>query len=386
MTNDCPVCGGGEPFPFLRLENLPVLCHALRRGRGEALAVPRAAVDLALCRRCAHVFNRAFAPGLVAYTASYENSLHGSPRFRDYAETLARRLADRYLPRGGTVVEIGCGDGEFLRLLCRLAAARGVGFDPRGGFAAAGDDGAVRLIAGEFPDCGAAPAADLVCVRHVLEHLADPATLMDRLRTLGGAGLAVYAEVPNALHMLREGLVWDVLYEHRSYFTPPSLARLLQSGGFAVLDLREDFGGQYLAAEAARSGAGAAGAPDGDDLEALAVRFAAAARSSCGRWRARLGRWRRDGRRVVLWGAGSKAVTFLNLLNVAEEVAAVADVNSRKQGAFVAGTGHAIVAPAELAARPPDVVLVMNPLYAGEIAAQLRSLGLGAELAVLSNE
>ena len=41
-----------------------------------------------------------------------------------------------------------------------------------------------------------------------------------------------------------------------------------------------------------------------------------------------------------------------------------------------------LVAPDELAARPPDAVIVMNPLYAGEIGAALRAMGIEAELLV----
>jgi hypothetical protein len=44
---------------------------------------------------------------------------------------------------------------------------------------------------------------------------------------------------------------------------------------------------------------------------------------------------------------------------------------------YLAGTGHEIVAPEQLIARRPDLVVVMNPLYEPEITEQVRSLGLG---------
>ena len=61
---------------------------------------------------------------------------------------------------------------------------------------------------------------------------------------------AVYFEVPNVLFTLRQNGVWDIIYEHRSYFGPQSLHRLFTSAGFHVRDVRESFGGQYLSLEA----------------------------------------------------------------------------------------------------------------------------------------
>ena len=79
---------------------------------------------------------------------------------------------------------------------------------------------------------------------------------------------------------------------------------------------------------------------------------------------------------AVVWGAGSKGVTFLNLMNATDVITHVVDINPRKQGMFVAGTGQPIIGPEQLTEVKPDLVLIMNPLYKDEIANQVRSLGL----------
>jgi hypothetical protein len=53
-----------------------------------------------------------------------------------------------------------------------------------------------------------------------------------------------------------------------------------------------------------------------------------------------------------------------------------------RYGKFVAGTAQRIVAPSELVTTAPDVVVVMNPLYRGEITEALAELGLDPELLV----
>ena len=87
---------------------------------------------------------------------------------------------------------------------------------------------------------------------------------------------------------------------------------------------------------------------------------------------------------MAIWGSGSKAVSYLTTLGLRDEIAAVVDINPHKHGKFLAGTGHEIVGPEALVALRPDVVLVMNAIYVGEIGAELRRLGLEPEVEALA--
>ena len=65
------------------------------------------------------------------------------------------------------------------------------------------------------------------------------------------------------------------------------------------------------------------------------------------------------------------------------QVAQVVDINPPKQGKFLPVTGHEVIGPAALASAPPDTVIVMNPIYLPEIAADLATLGLAPELVAI---
>jgi FlaA1/EpsC-like NDP-sugar epimerase len=108
--------------------------------------------------------------------------------------------------------------------------------------------------------------------------------------------------------------------------------------------------------------------------------FSSMFRSTVERARGALDRVKARKRRAVVWGAGSKGVTFLNLFKDCEALEYVVDINPHKQGMYVSGTGQRIVSPDFLRDYQPDAVFVMNPIYRKEIGRTLSDIGVSAEL------
>ena len=391
MSTDCPVCGGAETRPFFALRGVPVHCNRLHPTRAQALAAPTGDLRLHFCGGCGHVFNAAFDPALVSYAPDYENSLHFSASFDAYARGLAMDLIERHDCRGKQVVEIGCGQGDFLRLLCDLGGNRGLGFDPSHRPAPGAAAGNPTIVAEHFTAQNGSCAADLVCCRHVLEHIAAPLPFLRELRRAldRHAGPLVFFEVPNAAFTLYELGVWDLIYEHCGYFGSHSLSHAFRAASFEVLRVGDAFGKQFLTIEAVPGAAFASPAPAPatalpGELHRAVEDFAARFRERVDHWNARLGGPGGDAasapRRPVVWGAGSKGVSFLNATIAGSRVQYVVDINPRKHGKFVAGAGQQIV-PAELLRDyRPDLVIVMNPAYGDEIRARLESLGVRARV------
>lgn len=373
----CPVCGTDGGVALVHFAAIPVFCNLLCPTREAALAVPKGEIDLRFCHVCGHVHNRSFDPAPLAYSPDYEASLQGSAVFRDYADALARHLVERYGLKGRSVIEIGCGQGDFLKMLRHHGAGPCTGFDPS--YAGGERDEHITIHRDHFTTRHALMPADLVVSRQVLEHLDEPAALVAGLRSaIGERDAAVFVEVPNQLHVTRGLGIWDIIYEHPSYYSASSLAALFTAGGFAVEDVYETFGDQFLCAEMRPGKATAPLAPP-RPVEA-AQDFSHRFHAHLAAWREALARLAAQGRTVAIWGSGSKGTMFLNLTAATGAVSVAVDVNRRKQGMFVPGTGHPIVAPAALTDLPPAMVLVMNPLYCAEIEAELRRLGLSAAI------
>jgi SAM-dependent methyltransferase len=326
-----------------------------------------------------------FDSTLVQYSQRYDNCLHFSGQFRQYAESLADRLIDLHDLHDKLVVDVGCGKGDFLKLLCEKGPNRGVGYDPsfeaRDDIAALG--AGVDIVGDYYSEKYAGHGGDFLCCRHVLEHVEYPGSLLEQVRGgLGGRpGVPVFFEVPNGAFTIKNVFVWDVIYEHPCYFTSASLTKLFAASGFGVTSVSEEFEGQYLGVHAVTGGTGdvdAAGAEAG--IRPLIDSFTSEFESLVAKWRAELDSIEARGHKAVVWGAGSKGVTFLNLLDPEGRIAYAVDVSPNKRGKFVAGTGQEIVSPYFLKDYDPDLVLVMNPVYEREIASQLAEIGVEAQV------
>jgi SAM-dependent methyltransferase len=384
----CPNCGASELEIFHEQDDVPVHSVRLLRTREEAVAFPRGSLRLGFCAECGFITNTAYDPAPQDYGESYEETQGFSPTFSRWADDLARRWVERYDLEGKDVLEIGSGKGEFLISMVEHGAARGVGIDPS--FLAervaspAADK--ITFIKDYYSERYGHLTGDAVVCRHTLEHIHPTGDFMRLVRrSLNGHGnTVVLFELPDVGRVLREIAFWDIYYEHCSYFTPGSLARLYRLADLDVLDLAIEYDGQYILIE----GRPANGRRSrrhpleeepgevGDDVRRFAAGFAATRAA----WRDRLAHVRADGRRAVIWGGGSKGVSFLTTLGIADEIDCVVDVNPHKQGMYMAGTGHRVVGPEALRRHRPDLVIVMNPIYMAEIGAELSSLGVKAEL------
>ncbi len=366
---------------FYAVEETPIHSNVLLPSRDAALSYPRGSLELASCARCGLIHNARYDRAHGEYGADYEETQGYSPTFRRWLQELVSSLTRRYPLRGGRVLEIGCGKGEFLILLTEGAGARGLGFDPTLDVSRVDPTAGVDLLPRRYGREDGGLEVDLVCCRHTLEHIPDVAAFVRMLReNLGASRVPVFFEVPDTLRILEEGAFWDLYYEHCSYFTPGSIARLFRSSDFDVEGLELAYGAQYVRLFARAGGPRAAPhLPLEDDLERIdraIERFRERVRASLERWHAFLARARSEGETVVLWGSGSKAVGFLATLGGESGVRHVVDINPHKHGRFVAGTGQEIVPPEFLRIHPPAHVVVMNPVYRDEIAVDLARMGL----------
>jgi SAM-dependent methyltransferase len=157
--------------------------------------------------------------------------------FRRQARKLLRQLPER--PQ--SVLDFGCGSGQFTRIVAELLPdSRVVGSDFHE-TAPPGLNTQAYLSISELPLL--AGSYDLIMAMHVLEHEDDTQGLLSRIAAMGSAGGTVVIEVPHVDCVWNRllGKKWDAWYVpyHRTHFTRASLRHHLQAAGFKVLAMHD---------------------------------------------------------------------------------------------------------------------------------------------------
>ena len=390
----CPLCGSSGLWIFYEVTDVPASCNLLWRKKDEAINCPKGNIRLAFCSICTFVTNIALEPEKNQYGNRYDNSLFYSAHFQSFAEKLATNLVQRYDLHKKTVIEIGGGKVDFLSLLIDLGNNHGLRVDP---FYTEVEDKSrkANAIAGSIPSfhsqLDGGDKADFVFSYHELEHMNYPKKFLSNLRKiLGNSSKAhFFFAVPNALKAFEEGDFTDIIYEHVSYFTIPSLFYLFSSCGFDICEVTESkneiFDSIYIDATPKirkRSSFKLSPKSEPSEIKDFVTSFAAKSTATIKEYSKRVKQILDKGKRVVIWGAGARGVTFLNILKDPRIEYAV-DINPHKQGMYVPGTGQKIVDPRFLLDHRPDYLILANRAYENEIRKILDNLEIKTEFILL---
>ena len=368
---------------FYEQDSVPVHSVALVRSHEAAIRFPTGRIELAVCRTCGFISNIAFDDKKMNYSPDCEETQGFSPTFTAFHRKLATDLIVRFDLRNKTVLEIGCGKGEFISLLCAMGSNRGIGFDPafvpKRTPAEGGD--AVTFYQEFYSERSTHIDADFIACKMTLEHIPDTHAFVNTVRhAIGERTPTVFFQVPDMSRVLEDVAFWDVYHEHCSYFTEDSLRTLFALCGFNILETWRDYDDQYLMITATPAPLGAApqiNPVSRTDLERVWT-FADQVARRAEFWRPTLEDTRRNHKKIVLWGSGSKAVSFLSSMGEIgnQSIEYVVDINPYRQSCYMPGTGQQIVGPEFLTGYKPDLVVVMNSIYIPEIEADLRRMHL----------
>lgn len=371
-TAACRVCrSAGELVPALELTRAPRNVSFLLRPEDVADDRP-IALEVLRCGRCGHV-QLAIDPD-AAYYDDYIMTVSHSPQMRAFQHDQAQAFVDRFGLAGRRVIEVGCGDGNYLSILRELGV-QATGIEPSARFRelarAAGHD----VLAGYVTAARPVPDGpyDAFATREVLEHIPDPNDFLRGIRgslTADGVGLV---EVPSLEQALEHQRFYDFFVDHVNYFSAGTLARLLEANGFLVLEVTRGMGGEYLQA-LVRVDAGR-------DLSTLQR----AVDSVSEQLRRLLGDHAAGGGRAAVWGSGAKGLASLAQAG-GEGIAYVIDSDPHKQGRLTPVTHLPVVAPEHLRADPVQLVVLTAVAYRDEIIAELRGrLEFRGTIAVLAS-
>ena len=335
-------------------EQLPVLQNRVFDTADQARHCVCGDVILTQDTQTGLIHNIAFDPGLMVYDENYQNEQACSGVFRRHLDHVADIVARH--ASGRPILEIGCGKGWFLELL----RSRGLvvsGVDP----AYEGD--AVDVIKAPFTET-LGIRADVIVLRHVLEHIPDPLAFLRNIAAANGGEGLIYVEVPCFDWVLQHRAWFDIFYEHVNYFRPSDWSRWFDR----VIEAGHLFGDQYQYVVADLSSLRF------ESLRDSAIEFPVDFLSSLDRGIAM--RASATARRAVIWGAASKGVIYaIAQQQRGIDVDFAIDINPAKQGKYLPVSGLKVLSPDEASNKlsPHDFIFVMNSNYLDEIKSATRN-------------
>ena len=306
------------------------ICHVCTTGEVRELpgyaSLPRVTSDckpwppggqLGVCERCGSVqkiidqqWRADIARIYQDYTIYFQASGAEQAVFvGDAAQLMSRSdrlvsqvIAHVQLPATGRLLDIGCGNGAFLGAFSNAMAE----WTLAGTELSDTNKATVEAIRGvealytcgleETPGC-----FGMISLVHVLEHIAGPAELLRIVAAKLQPGGTLFVEVPNAARNPFDLMIAD----HATHFTAASLTMLLESAGFSITTLSEEWVSKEISVIATKSPVSSTATGAANDAATNSLEWLVATRAA-----ARALRARANGKPFGLFGS-SIAATWL---------------------------------------------------------------------------
>jgi 2-polyprenyl-3-methyl-5-hydroxy-6-metoxy-1,4-benzoquinol methylase len=161
-------------------------------------------------------------------------------RYRELADMHVRHL--RFPGSGATLLDVGCGEGEFLAELQALGWSV-EGIDPSEAAVAIAQARGVRATTGTFADVPLEVGAfDAITFRLVFEHIGNPVEALARCRGALRSGGTLWIATPSLDSDAHRAFGRDWIHleppRHAVLYTRQSLTRLLEVSGFDVVSVK----------------------------------------------------------------------------------------------------------------------------------------------------
>ena len=354
----CIACGAPLwETPLLTLDNMPASAQhmpdaqGVKEDRGLTL-------DLCQCMGC----------GLVQFDCEPVDYYRDVIRAGGFSKTMVelrryqyKHLIDSYHLEGKKFIEVGCGQGEFLKVLSEFPVevhgiehdphlvelARAQGLDVTEGFTETED---TRFAGGLY---------DVFLSFNFLEHQPDPGTMLQAIyRNLEDDAMGLIT-VPSFEYIMDHNSYYELIRDHLAYYTFETLTPLLERNGFQVEEC-EVINRDTLSVIVRKRPQ-----MDTENLLECYVNL----KREMETYMKYLDAW---DKKVAVWGASHQGFTLAATTKLGERARYIIDSAPFKQGKFAPASHLPIVGPDHFHEHPVDAIIITAPGYTDEIAASIR--------------
>lgn len=348
--------------------------------RKSALNAKRGNLRFYFCCNCSFAFNALFDSSQMDYQVDYESSRSHSKYFDNYLDKVCKDLDSVFNVSNKTIVEVGCGDGQFLKKLCGNYKFKGYGFDPSLATNNIEQSRDLEFIKGYYSYNSLKIPPDIIVFRHILEHQKDPYLFFEKIipKIKTNNKISIYIEVPTWEWIIDNNSIYAFQYEHCSYYSQYSIEYALKRHSFHPKKISFTFDNEYLQYYGVNFPVPKAPKHTEGKFKENIIEKSELFKRRIQIFLEEFKRWVSgflDD--AVLWGAAGKGTTLLNLLDINyNQLKYVVDSNPSRHDTYIPGTGQLVISPEFLKEIRPKYILITNHVYYDEIRSQILRLGL----------
>lgn len=366
MNNHCKVCNREKLRVFIEFDKYPKTISFLFDDEEQAKK-DFTGISFVKCDYCHHVQISKDMP--QEFYSDYVMTVSHSDKMYDFQVEQAEFFIKKFNLKNKTVLEVGCGDGNFLSLL----KERNVtvwGNEPSAPFRKLALNRKLEvdeLFVNENYFHPNAPF-DAVVSREVMEHVPAPVEFLKNIRKILKPEGCVLIEVPNFEKALKDLRYYDMFPDHLSYFTRESLTAAMLISGFKNVEIFYGMDEEFIYATAQNhyiENRNLISAKEiiSNDFEELFSKF----------------------KNIVIWGAGGKGIATLGSLNEAKKIKYVVDSDNFKQEKYLPSSGIVVKPPSVLFDdKDVDLLVITNLAYTDEILKILKENNFNRQIKILS--
>lgn len=366
MNNQCKICGRNNLSIFIEFNKYPNSISYLF-AEPERAKRDFTKLNFVKCDFCHHVQIEKDMP--QEFYEDYIMTVSHSKKMSDFQLDQADFFVKKFNLKDKSVLEVGCGDGNFLFILKQLGCIT-FGNEPSKPFRELALKKGLEVddqFVNETYQNHSAPF-DSVVSREVMEHVPDPIDFLRNIRRVLKPEGCVLIEVPNFEKALRDLRYYDMFPDHLSYFTRESLTAAMLISGFKSIEIFYGMDEEFIYATANNHTV--------DSLELVTAR-----QKINSDFEEILSNYKN----VVVWGAGGKGIATLGSLADASKIKYVVDSDPFKQNKFLPSSGILVKSPLELFSDTDiDLIVITNLAYTDEILKILRTNNFSKKIMILS--
>ena len=350
-------------------------------------------LKLFVCAHCWLVQTEDYAQAGELFDSEYAYFSSTSTGWLAHAARYADQMTGELgLHQGSLVIEVASNDGYLLKNFV-AAGIPCLGVEPTASTADAAEKLGVPVLREFFGEqlgrelAASGRQADLIAGNNVYAHVPDINDFTRGLRAALKPGGTITLEFPHLMRLIEQNQFDTVYHEHFSYLSLQTVGRIFAAAGLRVRHVEElaTHGGSLRvygchADDPRPASAAVAALLAEEQRRGLAqldtyLSFQTRADRVKDDFVAFLIEQKRAGRSVAAYGAAAKGNTLLNYGGVKPDLLPfVCDAAAAKQGKFMPGSHIPILAPAELAKRRPDYVVILPWNIAAEVRQQNAAL------------